>query len=260
VLILAIICIFTVSISYYKNLKEDTLEFNDLNLDVKKLDFIVVLYNLQYRTWDKTAHNHLNVIEKVSNDCIIGSHYWNDNIHTDIPIELRKFKYKTSQSENIPDLPNTVHLSGIEYITTWFKRHQISTKIALKNAEEVYGSEMSDDQIILVIRPDVIITDISSFPEVPHLEDNFFMSIWNTKWRPSFTDESKIEMNNAIYIARKKTINLICNLNIDDIPNEFKLYSAEHMWYKMLNYLNINIIYNFDIHFAIQKDQIIQMS
>ena len=259
ILLIAFVLMFILrTYSFYQTVDKNTLIFSEMipQPETAKINLIVTLFITQYRTWDHAAKTQVELLEKLADDCIIGAHTWEKS---EIPIELQKFKYKITQTENISDKDYASDMRSKEYITTWFKRQQFSTKTALENAEFIYkqthdNNDMPDEQIIIVLRPDST-PKIDNFPLVPIKEDNFVMATFSSEIKSQYD----IQMNNIIYITTKKTILKIYSIDIElfwnkveDIPKSS--ISAEVIFYKILEDLNIKPIFNFDMKFGIFRD------
>ncbi len=231
---------------------------------------LVVLFSTQYRTWNKTQENHINLIRHICDseeNCIVGIHYWDTNIgngysdsepsETNLPIMIQKLKHKSSHT---PNLSKYIFCSQIESIIH-------STKIALENAKslyrELYSKEMPDEQLILRIRPDVLITDINNFPKnIPN--DNSFVNLWNTLHR--CYNPVAPEAGDTVVLTTKQVIEKICNIdinNIDDIITRYKSKGfvanfSEQYLYGLLYELNISCVHNHSLKIAIQRQNNIE--
>ena len=262
ILLIAFVLMFILrTYSLYKTVDKNSLIFSEMipQPETAKINLIVALFITQYRTWDYAAKSQLELLEKLADDCIIGAHTWEKS---EIPIDLQKFKYKITQTENISDKDYSSDMRSKEYITTWYKRQQVSTKNALENAEFIYkqthdNNDMPDDQIVIIMRPDST-PKVDNFPLVPIKEDNFVMATSQIKIE-SIESQYDIVMNNIIYITTKKTILKIYSIDIELFWNKLKdiprsSISTEILFYKILEDLNIKPIFNFDMKFGVFRD------
>jgi hypothetical protein len=202
-----------------------TLDYeNPIPIDIKqkKIDRLVILYSTQYRTWDKTTPIHLKWFEKICNDCVLGIHYWSDDGSPETPPpDIMKLKHKFSRNPNNIIIKSENDQANLKYIIPYLKRYFYSTKIALENAEEIYkqtyGSEMPDDQVILRMRPDVILSDNDNI-ELPSNEQNYFMSLC------TYVEiQARNQTFESIHYCTKDSLLKLINTDVDDyIENNYK--------------------------------------
>ena len=216
---------------------------------------LVVLYSTQYRTWNITCKNHIQLIRHLTesdNNFMFGIHFWNTDAPDILPEPIQKFPYKyTHTDQNIKHSP-----TDLEYYAAKYKIRSIiaSTKIALENAKqlykETYNEEMPDDQLILRIRQDAHIADILNFPKTTY-SDNFYVSMWNSRHRPYISNA--LETSDLIGFTTKKTMELFTNIDIDtldyldDLINKCKakgrdVNSIEHILFTLFESIETNIV------------------
>lgn len=210
---------------------------------------LVVLYSTTWRRWDETCPSQVEVIDKLANgqDVIMGIHYWSEMIQTfhinsygkapsEPPAPLLKWPYKhtvTSQDRSfIERIARSIrhrHAWGTAYILE-------STRMALENAEalwrERYGTEMPDDQPILRMRPDTILTDVDAFPEMPQ-GDDFYVSNWDRGNRPVWNPAAP-EVGDIICLTTKKALKKLVNIKLEDIETRCShrqvLFTEQYLW------------------------------
>jgi hypothetical protein len=203
-----------------------TLDYeNPIPIDIKqeKIDRIVILYSTQYRTWDKTTPIHLKWFEKICNDCVLGIHYWSDDGSPETPPpDIMKLKHKFSRTPNIIPKSDNSNQASLVHIIPYLKRYFYSTKIALENAEEIYkqtyGSEMPDDQVIIRMRPDILLPDNDNI-ELPPIEKNYFMSL------VSYVEKQyRSQTFDCIHYCTKDSLLKLINTDIDKyIEDNYKV-------------------------------------
>lgn len=193
---------------------------------------LVVLYSTTWRRWDDVVESQCDLIQKLAGDqdVILGIHYWSEMIHTfhinsygkapaEPPEQLRRWPYKHTVTEQerpfIERIARNIrvrHAWGLAYIIE-------STRRALENAEalwrERYGTEMPEDQPILRMRPDTIITDVDSFPTFPK-GDDFYLSNWDRGNRPQWNPAAP-EIGDIICLTTKKALKKLVETRIEDI-------------------------------------------
>jgi hypothetical protein len=212
---------------------------------------LVVLYSTSWRNWEDSISSQLCYIPI---DSIIGIHYWKHittphdrgvgkvEAPTDVPELLKRFRYKHSitQQEYIPHIDSPI-------LPLYYKI--LSTRIALKNALELYP-DMPSDQPILCMRPDLI---IESFPTT--VGPNEYISIWNTNHRQTCNPP---EMGDAACLTTKGVLDKLLNVNIDDIYSSCKLMNnsiwySEHFLYCLLQKLDIKMVFDHSIKLSLAR-------
>lgn len=223
---------------------------------INKKPKLVVLYSTQYRTWEDTCQNHIELMRHLAgseDNCIIGIHYWNNDTPDLPPEPIQKLHYKHSHTDqNIPQSNYFILNSMIQ-----------STKIAFENAKqlykEFYNEEMPDNQLILRLRPDVFIENISKIPKSIN-SDNFYLSMWNINHRAY--NAKSLETGDVMCLTTKKAFESLLNSNlnnIDEIINNYiktkgwDIKFVENQLYALLEYLGINIINDSNLHIAIMR-------
>lgn len=210
---------------------------------------LVVLFSTSWRRWEDTWPSQVSLIEKFAKeqDVIMGIHYWSEMINTfhinsygkspsKPPEPLCKWPYKhtvTFQEHSfIEKIARNIryrHAWGLAYIIE-------STRMALENAEalwrERYGTEMPDDQPILRMRPDTIITDIENFPEFPS-GDDFYVSNWDHGNRPHWNPNAP-EVGDIICLTTKKALKKLVYTPIEDIErmcaHRKVTFTEQYLW------------------------------
>jgi hypothetical protein len=173
------------------------------SIEVYNPEKLIVLYNLQYRTWKNTADSQIKFLKfvlKESNleNCFVGIHYWSDDESPNEPPEsILTLKNKFTTSENIINDNSGYIMESKEYCYRQMKRIHYSLKRALDNAEEIYGSVIPDDQLILVLRPDAMLDENFTLP--PKNESYYFMSLTRHE-NKEYDDMTPIM---AYYITKK---------------------------------------------------------
>lgn len=92
--------------------------------------------------------------------------------------------------------------------------------------------------------------DIDSFPLPPTSEDNFYMSIWNTNHRPYVPGSPEIA--DTVFYTTKET--LLKVLEVDVESENIKGDWPEQFFYMLLNYLDIDIIFDHNIHTSLMRE------
>jgi len=223
---------------------------------------LVVLYNGLNRNWDFSCENHMEVIKKITNnnvnDTIMGIHYWKKENETNIyvPPPLKDIKQLASVSNDEFGF-NFANDSekGIGII----KKFVHSIKIALQNAEtlffEVYGENMPMNQTIIRFRYDAHIDDIDNLPLPIIGEDNYFLSIWNTKHRDF--NRNRFEIADTFIITKKKAIMNLINIDIDKFVEEKRKVNSldfhETILYLFLKEAGIKVIFDYNLKLSIVR-------
>lgn len=210
---------------------------------------LVVLFSTSWRRWEDTWPSQVALIEKLSQgrDVIMGIHYWSEMIHTfhinsygrapeDIPEPLRKWPYKHSiTTQERPFIERIAR--NIRYRHAWGLAYIIeSTRLALANAEalwkETYGTEMPDDQPILRMRPDTVITDVNGFPDFPK-GDDFYVSNWDHGNRPIWNPQVP-EVGDIICMTTKKALKKLVSVPVEDIEgmcaHRQVTFTEQYLW------------------------------
>jgi hypothetical protein len=233
------------------------------NLKINKL---VVIFSTSWRNWEKTAHNQVAFIKEISDNAVLGIHYWKystlsstpidpdvkdttpiHEVPTDIPLQLRRFQYKHSITPNITMDNITPKKASLLYKI-------ISSRIAFQNALDIY-EDMPDEQPILWMRPDLFIDDIYDFPK--KVGKNEFIGTWHTAHAASL---EKPEISDLLAFTTKYVLKKILELDLNYI---LKLVEAndftEQCLYTILEHLGVNIKYDFNIKPCLMRDKFIHI-
>lgn len=238
---------------------------------IPKENALVVLWSTGWREWESTVDNHIELINRLGGDPVLGIHYWSKmpirggtettgDAPSYPPEQLNRWNYVHSTTEQSPELLSKIKTNlkeggyGLGYIIE-------STKIALENAEIAYfrkfGRPMPDDTLILRLRPDIII-DVDKFPtEIPE-GDNFYISNWNRVYRREWNPDMP-EVGDIMCLTTKKVMRKIVNTRIEDIERicnpDQKLGFGEAYMYALLKVRNVDIINHPDIHTKMQRSK-----
>ena len=238
---------------------------------IPKENALVVLWSTGWREWDSTVDNHIELINRLGGDPVLGIHYWSKipikqdvdartsgDAPRDPPAQLKIWDYNHSVTDQSPELLNKIKSNvkeggrGLSYIIE-------STRIALENAEAEYlrkfGRPMPDDAIILRLRPDVLV-DVDKFPTKIPKGDNFYISNWNRRYRPNWNPDMP-EVGDIMCLTTKKVMRKIVDTPIEDIERicnpDNKLSFGEAYMYALLKAHDVEIINDPDIHTKMQR-------
>lgn len=250
-------------LEFFHSISDHDQELKEIDLKTGKDEPVVILFSGLNRYWEDTCKNHIDVIQKLTNNdlskAIVGIHYWNNtDSEIEIPLSIRELKYKASTSSD------NIYGDGKNDRAIWIiKKFANSSKIALKNAEdlykEIYGKEMPPTQTVIRFRYDTYVEDIDNFPlQLITDMENYYLSNWNTNHRNY--DKSFPEIADAIAITTKKNISSMTNNNIDSFikENEDKInnpdFFHERLLYMFLKSIGANILFDFNLKLSLMRN------
>jgi hypothetical protein len=214
---------------------------------------LVVLFTTSWRHWEDCTDSQIQLMRNISDEHILGIHYWKHKTAplggpgteapTDIPLPLRTFRYKHSITQQVP----ITHVSNI-IAPIYYKI--ISTRIALNNALELFP-DMPDNQPILCMRPDLLISNTQHFPNT--VGSNEYIGIWNTAHRQVCPIP---EMGDAVCLTTRGVLEKMLATDLELINKEFSGtgYFSEHYLYSILRQSEIKITYDHRIKIALMRD------
>ena len=235
---------------------------------------LVVLYSTCYRNWEAALPSQLELLSRIApkqSTVIVGAHYWTEKWGNDNHLK-----------GTAPDAPPAALLAAYPNVianhtpqprgqcrVTYFMD---SLRFAMENAEmmyrALYGRKMPDDQPILRMRPDVVITQVSEFPHVPRGRTGpYYISIWNSLHRPHFNPYHP-EAGDIIAITTKGAIARLLSIDIPSANSVvYEPYRAkgrhigfmEQYLYSLLEYAGVEIVPDHGIHMGIARQNRVEM-
>jgi hypothetical protein len=250
-------------LEFFHSISDHDQELKEIDLKTGKDEPVVILFSGLNRYWEDTCKNHIDVIQKLTNNdlskAIVGIHYWNNtDSEIEIPLSIRELKYKASTSSD------NIYGDGKNDRAIWIiKKFANSSRIALKNAEdlykEIYGKEMPPTQTVIRFRYDTYVEDIDNFPlQLITDMENYYLSNWNTNHRNY--DKSFPEIADSIVITTKKNISLMTNDKIDSFikEHEDKInnpdFFHERLLYIFLKSIGANIVFDFNLKLSLMRN------
>jgi hypothetical protein len=256
---------------------------------------LVILYSTACRLWDKTIDNQMELINKLTDTPIFGIHYWKEIIFkriTDYPnggisigqeqtgiapdfppeqIQAHIYKHSITSQSNEFRQGIIKYAQCTDYGALVFLYIIISTKEALENAEKAYkekfGIEIPDDQIILRLRPDIIVKGIESYVEyIEYMQQHINKDLlWCTTERPN----TSLQTDDCLCITTKKIMKKLTDIDlrmIEPICNKYRqtgrrVHSPEEYLYTLLEEIGavkINFTKDMKVYFKLENDGFIE--